>query len=46
MQLPVISCTFFTLSQREESTADNQQLSEDRSVLIIRALMISALMIS
>ncbi|CAI9595444.1 unnamed protein product [Staurois parvus] len=46
MQLPVIGCTFLTLSQCEESTTDNQQLSEDRSAPIIRALMISALMIS
>ncbi|CAI9572443.1 unnamed protein product, partial [Staurois parvus] len=45
MQLPVISCTFLTLSQREESTADSRQLSEEGSALISRTLMISALMI-
>ncbi|CAI9548605.1 unnamed protein product [Staurois parvus] len=45
MQLPVLSCTFLTLSEREESTAENRQLSEQGSAPIIRALMISALMI-
>ncbi|CAI9584237.1 unnamed protein product, partial [Staurois parvus] len=34
-----------SLSEREESTAENQQLSEQGSAPIIRALMISALMI-
>ncbi|CAI9624203.1 unnamed protein product [Staurois parvus] len=28
MQLPVLGCTFLTLSEREESTAENRQLSE------------------
>ncbi|CAI9552452.1 unnamed protein product [Staurois parvus] len=46
MQLPVLGCTFLTLSEREESTAENRQLSEQGSAPIIRALMISALMIS
>ncbi|CAI9565397.1 unnamed protein product [Staurois parvus] len=46
MQLLVIGCTFLTLSQREESTADNWQLSEDGLAPIIRVLVISALMIS
>ncbi|CAI9547056.1 unnamed protein product, partial [Staurois parvus] len=45
MQVPVLSCTFLTLSDREESTAENRQLSERGSAPIIRALMISALMI-
>ncbi|CAI9570729.1 unnamed protein product, partial [Staurois parvus] len=45
MQLPVLSCTFLTLSESEESTAENWQLSEQGSAPIIRALMISALMI-
>ncbi|CAI9542544.1 unnamed protein product, partial [Staurois parvus] len=45
MQVPVLGCTFLTLSDREESTAENQQLSERGSAPIIRALMISALMI-
>ncbi|CAI9598813.1 unnamed protein product [Staurois parvus] len=45
MQLPVLGCTFLTLSEREESTAENRQLSERGSAPIIRALMISALMI-
>ncbi|CAI9616280.1 unnamed protein product [Staurois parvus] len=45
MQLLVLCCTFLTLSEREESTAENQQLSEQGSAPIIRALMISALMI-
>ncbi|CAI9592135.1 unnamed protein product [Staurois parvus] len=45
MPLPIIGCTFLTLSQREESTADNWQLSEEGSAPIIRALMISAPMI-
>ncbi|CAI9548350.1 unnamed protein product [Staurois parvus] len=44
MQVPVLGCTFFTLSDREESTAENRQLSE-RGSAPIRALMISALMI-
>ncbi|CAI9542944.1 unnamed protein product, partial [Staurois parvus] len=34
-----------SLSDREESTAENRQLSERGSAPIIRALMISALMI-
>ncbi|CAI9571403.1 unnamed protein product, partial [Staurois parvus] len=42
MQLPVLSCTFLTLSDREESTAENQQLSERGSAPIISALMIGA----
>ncbi|CAI9596263.1 unnamed protein product, partial [Staurois parvus] len=37
-------CTFLTLSDREESTAENRQLSERGSAPIIRALMISALL--
>ncbi|CAI9614606.1 unnamed protein product, partial [Staurois parvus] len=41
MQLPVLGCTFLTLSDREESTAENQQLLEQGSVMI-SALMISA----
>ncbi|CAI9592615.1 unnamed protein product [Staurois parvus] len=45
MQLPVLGCTLLTLSDREESTAENRQLSEQGSAPIIRALMISALMI-
>ncbi|CAI9549740.1 unnamed protein product [Staurois parvus] len=45
MQLPVLGCTFLTLSERGESTAENRQLSEQGSAPIIRALMISALMI-
>ncbi|CAI9574909.1 unnamed protein product [Staurois parvus] len=45
MQLPVLGCTFLTLSDCEESTAENRQLSEQASAPIIRALMISALMI-
>ncbi|CAI9591619.1 unnamed protein product [Staurois parvus] len=45
MQVPVLGCTFLTLSDREESTAENRQLSEQGSAPIIRALMISALMI-
>ncbi|CAI9557537.1 unnamed protein product, partial [Staurois parvus] len=45
MQVPVLGCTFLTLSDREESTAENRQLSERGSAPIIRALMISALMI-
>ncbi|CAI9610543.1 unnamed protein product [Staurois parvus] len=45
MQLLVLGCTFLTLLEREESTAENWPLSEQGSVLIIRALMISALMI-
>ncbi|CAI9614647.1 unnamed protein product, partial [Staurois parvus] len=45
MQLPVLGCTFLTLSDREESTAENRQLLEQGSASIIRALMISALMI-
>ncbi|CAI9534402.1 unnamed protein product [Staurois parvus] len=45
MQVPVLGCTFLTLSEREESTAENRQLSERGSAPIIRALMISALMI-
>ncbi|CAI9546658.1 unnamed protein product, partial [Staurois parvus] len=45
MQLPVLGCTFLTLSECEESTAENWQLSEQGSAPIIRALMISALMI-
>ncbi|CAI9590123.1 unnamed protein product, partial [Staurois parvus] len=45
MQVPVLGCTFLTLSDREESTAENWQLSERGSAPIIRALMISALMI-
>ncbi|CAI9571335.1 unnamed protein product, partial [Staurois parvus] len=43
--MQVLGCTFLTLSDREESTADNRQLSEQGSAPIIRALMISALMI-
>ncbi|CAI9543216.1 unnamed protein product, partial [Staurois parvus] len=43
--MPVLGCTFLTLSDREESTAENRQLSERGSAPIIRALMISALMI-
>ncbi|CAI9562204.1 unnamed protein product, partial [Staurois parvus] len=46
MQVPVLGCTFLTLSDREESTAENRQLSERGSATIIRALMISALMIA
>ncbi|CAI9616753.1 unnamed protein product, partial [Staurois parvus] len=42
---PVLCCTFLTLSDREESTAENLQWSEQGSAPIIRALMISALMI-
>ncbi|CAI9622674.1 unnamed protein product, partial [Staurois parvus] len=45
MQVPLLGCTFLTLSDREESTAENRQLSERGSAPIIRALMISALMI-
>ncbi|CAI9552314.1 unnamed protein product, partial [Staurois parvus] len=45
MQVPVLGCTFLTLSDREESTAEDRQLSEQGSAPIIRALMISALMI-
>ncbi|CAI9547679.1 unnamed protein product [Staurois parvus] len=45
MQLPVLGCTFLTRSDREESTAENRQLLEQGSAPIIRALMISALMI-
>ncbi|CAI9549228.1 unnamed protein product, partial [Staurois parvus] len=45
MQVPVLGCTFLTLSDREESTAENRQLSERGSAPIIRALMIGALMI-
>ncbi|CAI9582737.1 unnamed protein product, partial [Staurois parvus] len=45
MQVPVLGCTFLTLSDREESTAENWQLSEWGSAPIIRALMISAMMI-
>ncbi|CAI9545939.1 unnamed protein product, partial [Staurois parvus] len=45
MQVPVLGCTFLTLSDREESTAENRQLSERGSAPIIRALIISALMI-
>ncbi|CAI9569053.1 unnamed protein product [Staurois parvus] len=45
MQVPVLGCTFLTLSDREQSTAENRQLSERGSAPIIRALMISALMI-
>ncbi|CAI9583166.1 unnamed protein product [Staurois parvus] len=45
MQLPVLGCTFLTLSQHEESAAENRQLSEQGSTPIIRALIISALMI-
>ncbi|CAI9571932.1 unnamed protein product [Staurois parvus] len=45
MQMLVLGCTFLTLSEREESTAENRQLSEQGSAPIIRALMISALMI-
>ncbi|CAI9580162.1 unnamed protein product, partial [Staurois parvus] len=45
MQVPVHGCTFLTLSDRKESTAENRQLSERGSAPIIRALMISALMI-
>ncbi|CAI9600531.1 unnamed protein product, partial [Staurois parvus] len=44
-QLPVLCCTFLTLSECEKSTAENRQLSEQGSAPIIRALMISALMI-
>ncbi|CAI9577479.1 unnamed protein product, partial [Staurois parvus] len=45
MQVPVLGCTFLMLSDREESTAENRQLSERGSAPIIRAPMISALMI-
>ncbi|CAI9563387.1 unnamed protein product [Staurois parvus] len=45
MQLPILGCTFLTLSEREESTSENRQLSEQGSAPIIGALMISALMI-
>ncbi|CAI9560256.1 unnamed protein product, partial [Staurois parvus] len=45
MQVPVLGCTFLTLSDREESTAENRQLSQRGSTPIIRTLMISALMI-
>ncbi|CAI9538891.1 unnamed protein product [Staurois parvus] len=45
MQVPVLGCTFLTLSESEKSTAKNLQLSEQGSVPIIRALMISSLMI-
>ncbi|CAI9586662.1 unnamed protein product, partial [Staurois parvus] len=45
MQLLVLSCTFLTLSEHEECTAEKRQLSEQGSAPIIRALMISALMI-
>ncbi|CAI9541922.1 unnamed protein product, partial [Staurois parvus] len=45
MQVQVLGCTFLTLSDHEESTAENRQLSERGSAPIIRALMISALMI-
>ncbi|CAI9614912.1 unnamed protein product [Staurois parvus] len=45
MQFPVLGCTFLTLSEREQSTAENRQLSEQGSAPIIRALMISTLMI-
>ncbi|CAI9612592.1 unnamed protein product [Staurois parvus] len=45
MQVPVLGCTFLTLSDREESTAENRQLSQRGLAPIIRALMISALMI-
>ncbi|CAI9588953.1 unnamed protein product, partial [Staurois parvus] len=45
MQVPILGCTFLTLSDREESTAENRQLSERGSAPIIRALMISTLMI-
>ncbi|CAI9607063.1 unnamed protein product, partial [Staurois parvus] len=37
MQVPVLGCTFLTLSDREESTAENRQLSERGSAPIIRA---------
>ncbi|CAI9550302.1 unnamed protein product, partial [Staurois parvus] len=36
MQMPVLGCTFLTLSDREESTAENRQLSEQGSAPIIR----------
>ncbi|CAI9604075.1 unnamed protein product [Staurois parvus] len=42
MQLPVLGCTFLTLSEREESTTENRQLSERGSALMISALMICA----
>ncbi|CAI9583788.1 unnamed protein product [Staurois parvus] len=45
MQLPVLGCTFLTLSDRAESTAENRQLLEQEAAPIIRATMISALMI-
>ncbi|CAI9570205.1 unnamed protein product, partial [Staurois parvus] len=45
MQLQVLGCTFLALSDSEESTAENRQLSEQGSAPIIRALIISALMI-
>ncbi|CAI9543424.1 unnamed protein product, partial [Staurois parvus] len=45
MQVPVLGCTFLTLSDREESTAENRQLSQRGSAPIIRTLMISTLMI-
>ncbi|CAI9620521.1 unnamed protein product, partial [Staurois parvus] len=34
MQVPVLGCTFLTLSDREESTAENRQLSERGSAPI------------
>ncbi|CAI9570994.1 unnamed protein product, partial [Staurois parvus] len=45
MQLSGLGCTFLTLSESEESTAENRQLSERGSAPIIRALIISARMI-
>ncbi|CAI9580652.1 unnamed protein product [Staurois parvus] len=46
MQLPVLGCTFLMLSEHEESTAKRTgSCQEQGSAPIIRALMISALMI-
>ncbi|CAI9552613.1 unnamed protein product, partial [Staurois parvus] len=36
MQMPVLSCTFLTLSDREESIAENRRLSKRGSAPIIR----------
>ncbi|CAI9595127.1 unnamed protein product [Staurois parvus] len=45
MQLPVLGCTFLTLSDSEESTAQEPAVVRAGISTIIRALMISALMI-
>ncbi|CAI9615866.1 unnamed protein product [Staurois parvus] len=42
MQVPVLGCTFLTLSDREESTAENRQLSERGSAPIITVVPVSA----